>query len=693
MNYENDKYFAKDEADKAVEHLISKSSEWFRNIQLNKYLDKIKRSWSAYHGIYYENSHELSFGGEQEELVNLAINHYRNLAQHMLNMVTGSRPVFQARAVNTDKKSLIQADLANGLLGFYMREKRLERFLKKAVEYAITMGSGYIKMEWNATRGEIYDYVEPDPRSIKDYNEDGEPLDENGNVIEPTPIYQGDLEFRLLSPFDVVFDSTKEDAEYHDWVLCRSYMNKFDLAAKYPELEEKIKNLKTKDKETGKRLTVAPYDETNDVPVYEFFHKSTEALPNGRYLLYLDSDIILEDAPMIYDRLPVYRIAPSDILGTPYGYSPMFDLLPIQDAVNSLYSTVMTNNNAFGVQNILSPEGANIKVNQLEGGLNFIEYTPLPGIQSGGKPESLQLVNSSSETYNLLGMLERTMETISGVNSVARGNPESSLKSGTALALVQSQALQFMSGLQQSYIQLLEDVGTGLIGLLKQFAKVPRMAAIVGINNSTKLVEFKSDDIEDINRVVVDVGNALMQTTAGRAQVAENLLQMMPEKMTAEKYLQVLNTGNLDVLTEGTMNELDTIKDENELLIKGGKPVAIATDHHAMHIREHRQVLANHKLREDAELVDRTLAHIMEHINLMRSTDPDLLAIIGEQPLAPQGGSPIAQQPQTQVSAEQPDVASMMQPDATPQGATNLPEPAAPPAPFQNAPQKPEDLV
>ena len=53
------------------------------------------------------------------------------------------------------------------------------------------------------------------------------------------------------------------------------------------------------------------------------------------------------------------------------------------------------------------------------------------------------------------------METLSGVNSVARGNPEASLQSGTALAMVQSQALQFMSGLQQSYIQLIEDVGTG----------------------------------------------------------------------------------------------------------------------------------------------------------------------------------------------------------------------------------------
>ena len=60
-------------------------------------------------------------------------------------------------------------NLANGLLDFYMREKRLEVYLKRAVEYSIVMGAGYIKMEWNSTSGEIYDYIEPEEDDIEDY--------------------------------------------------------------------------------------------------------------------------------------------------------------------------------------------------------------------------------------------------------------------------------------------------------------------------------------------------------------------------------------------------------------------------------------------------------------------------------------------------------------------------------------------
>lgn len=672
----SDRYFAADEPKKVVSYLSYKATDWFKVMQYNKYLDKIKRSWAAYHGVYYEESHQISFGGEQGELVNLAINHYRNLARHMLVMVTASRPAFQARSINSDKKSQVQAKLANGLLDYYMREKRLERYLKSAVEHAIVLGAGYLKAEWNSTKGEIYDYIDIDESTIDSYDEEGNPLDENGNLLTPFPIYEGDIEFTNLSPYDVIFDTTKESSEDHDWVLCRTFINRFDLIAKYPEMKEKILGIATKDQAEGRRLTLSPHDETEDVPVYEFYHKRTEALPNGRYVMYLDTDVILMDSVMPYRELPIYRISPSDILGTPYGYTGMFDLLPIQDSINSLYSTIMSNQTAFGVQNILNPRGNDIKVNQLEGGLNFIEYN-----SQVGEPKALNLTNTPGEIFNFVQMLERAMETISGINSVARGNPESSLKSGNALALVQSQALQFISGLQQSYIQLIEDVGTGIVNLLKDFASVPRVAAIVGVNNRTEMKEFKGDDLSSINRVVVDAGNALMSTTAGRAQIAENLLQM-GVITSPEQYLQVMNTGNLDTMIDGEINELHQIKGENERLVNGEEVVAVSIDNHALHIREHREVIMDQDMRKDPDLVARTLAHIQEHINLLRTTDPDLLALINQQPLSP---APNSVNPQN-VAPNQPPANAQGAADVlnNPQAATvdaagnPLPQPAKP---------------
>ena len=249
--------------------------------------------------------------------------------------------------------------------------------------------------------------------------------------------------------------------------------------AKYPEMADKIKGLPPKNQSAVYRLAVFSNDETDDIPVYEFFHKRTESMVDGRYILFLDADIVLLDAPMPYRVIPVFRIAPSTIMGTPYGYTPMFDVFPIQEGINSLYSTIMTNQNAFGVQNLFVPRDSDIAISSLQSGMNIIE--------GNTKPEAINFTQTPAEVFKFLEMMIQTAETISGVNSVTRGNPEASLKSGAALALVQSMSLQFVSGLQQSYVKLIEDTGTALVNILKDFAKTPKVIALVGKNNLSQL--------------------------------------------------------------------------------------------------------------------------------------------------------------------------------------------------------------
>ena len=615
---DNNIYFAQQEANKRAAILLDRATNWYQTLESSGYKEKLKTMWCAYHGTYFDSnddSHSITFGGEQGELVQIAVNHLRNIAQHMLNMITGSRPMMQARSINTDYKSLVQTKLANGLLDYYMRDHRLEEYLKTAVEMSIVLGSGYIKMEWNATTGEVFDF-----------NED--------LGIE---IREGDLEFSNLSPFDVYFDTNREDKR-HDWVVCRSFKNRFDIAAKYPEFKDKILALPTKSDIEYFSLFTFHHDETDLIPVYEFYHKRTDSMPDGLYQLFLSEDVTLLESNMPYRNLPVYCIAPAYYLGTPFAYTPMFDLLGLQDAVNSLYSTVLTNQTAFGVQNILVPQGSNISISELSGNLNVIEAN-----QQFGEVKALNLTQTPKEIFDFIVMLEKAMETISGVNSVSRGNPDPNLRSGTSLALVQSMTLQYISGLQQSYVSLIEDMGTGIINTLKDHANVPRVATIVGKGNRTYLKEFSGQDLSSVTRVIVDIGNPLSRSIAGRVEMAEQMMQMGVIK-NPEQYLTVVNTGQLDSLTEDTQSQLFLVKAENERLVSDEPIMAVLTDSHDLHIREHATVLADPELRFDPELVARVTQHIQEHIGLLQTTDPNILGMLGQQPLSPPGGSPNAPQ-------------------------------------------------
>ncbi len=667
---ETPKYFAAKSGEETAAIVLDRCNNWFQSLDRNGYLEKLRTMWAAYHGTQYNNfadSHQINFGGEQGELSEININNIRNIANTIISMVTATRPSMQAKAINTDYKSLVQTKLANGLLDYYMRDKRLEKYLRKAVEYSVVMGAGYIKAEWNSMSGEVYDFNE-------ELNVD---------------IREGDIEFSNLSPFDVFFDLNREDDE-HDWIITRSWKKNADLAAKYPEYEKEIFALPTKNEFQDFYIDDLTKDATELVAVYEFYHKRTEAMPDGRYLLFLGEKVVLLDTPLPYRNIPVYGMKFSDILGTPLAYTDMFDLLPIQDALNAMYSALLTNNATFGVQNIVVTGGSNIGISELSSGMNLIEALP------GTEIKALQLTQSPPEMYNFIGMLEKALETTSGVNAVTRGKPDPQLRSGNALALLQSMTLQYISKLQQSYVMLIEDVGTGIINILKDFASVPRVATIVGIQNRSYMKEFTGDDLSSVNRVIVDVANPLSQTAAGRVEMAEQLLQMGLLR-NAEEYFTVIKTGQLDVVTEDTQSQLFLIRGENERLMNGEPVLATYVDEHTKHIKEHAAVLSDPELRMNPQLVERVMAHIQEHIQLLQTVDPQLLQILGEQPLSPPGGTPIGPQGPGPNPAQ--GDGQIMDNMAAPQGNmpsqleqmgvnVNLPNPAQPPPiPGQAGPQ------
>lgn len=671
----NDIYFAAKESKETASILLNRARSFYNILESNNYLDKLKNMFQAYYGNYstYTDGHKIEFGGEQGELVQLPVNHFRNIAQHTLTMITSNRPVMETRSVNTDYKSLAQTYLANGILDYYMREKHLEDALKKATEMAIVLGAGFIKLEWNATAGQEVD------------------VDDETGEIE----YEGEIEFSTHSPFDVIVDGSKDSWD-HDWVVVRSFENRFNLMAKYPEMADRLKTVPSKTENSASRLAVWSNDETDDIAIYEFYHKRTEALPDGRYLLFAESDIVLIDSPLPYRVLPVFRISAGDILGTPYAYTQMFDIFPIQEAINSMFSVILTNQNAFGVQNVFVKTGSNLSVSSIEGGMNVVE--------GNEKPEALNLTQTPAEVFKFIEILIQTAETISGISSVTRGSPEASLRSASALALVQSMSLQFVSGLQQSYVKLIENTGTALIQILKDFAMTPKVVALVGKNNRTFLKEFTGEDISSINRVIVDVGNPLGRSIAGRVQMAEQMMQMGIIKLP-QHYFQVLNTGRLDSMFEGEMTEMLLIKSENEKLIEGEDVKANALDHHKAHIMEHKAVLADPDLRNDPDLVERTLKHIQEHIDLLRTVDPDLLMLIGEQPLQnpmqaqnpptmqqPQQGNPQGSVPEM-LAVQQ----GMVDPGTNVQGPgvdnVQTPNIPSPPPPFDQLPVLPEQQL
>jgi len=586
--------------------------------KIEGYYDYINSSgmaslWRNSHDQFYEaklSNGELYRTGDHGEFLNMPANHYKNLLNHTKVLTTNQRPALKPRAVNTDTKSTAACKLAGSLLDYYMREQKVEEALKQAVDYGLKYGESFTAVSWDMSLGDDYG-VNPETNAV---------------------MRHGDLKVKTYLPHYVCRDYYNTEASDNLWYILVDFVNKYELAAKYPDMADEIVEMSMDESMFSTLNTFQGFygfNESEIIPQYTFIHKRSAAMPDGRETIFLDDHLVLSDGPLPYKHLNVYRLAPEEQDFSQFGYTPAFDILAIQEAVTALYSCVTTNQSTFAVQSILIPRGFNISVDQLSGGLNLIEY------DSGmAKPEPINLTMTAPEVFNFIKQLEALMQILIGISDVNRGQVPPNIKSGNALALLASQAIEFNSGLQQSYASLLEDVGSAIVYTLKDFAKTPRIATISGKYNQSYLEEFIGDDLDLVNRVQVDIANPLSKTLAGRVQLADSMVERGWIKNPAQ-YEMVMETGNLDYADEADIKELYQMRSENETMVKGEKPIAIITDSHSLHLLEHKAVLASPESRKDPQVVQVVTDHMMEHLNLLRTADPGLLQALGQEPVGP----------------------------------------------------------
>ncbi len=601
-----------------LDHLDHKIRNYYDDLRAVGLINIWERSYRAYYGgrvgSYTDNSplfesSRINPGGKQGEKSRLKANHYRNLIRHLHQLVTQQKPNVQARASNTDYKSQSQTILANGLIDYYWREKNVGNIIRDAAEQSLIYGESFIHAPWDPTAGEIYT------------------VDANN-----MPVYEGDQKYELFSPMNVIRDPSLRNNKNSEWIITKSIENRWNLCTKYPNYAEDILKADCDDPndEESPQFQIRggnDPDNQDNLCIYILYHRKTDALKQGRMVIFL-KDLVLFDSALPYKNIPVFRMASDQLFDTIYGYSMAFDLLGVQEGIDEMHTTLMSNNKTFGIQSIWIKDTDKMHVSNLGQGMKLFK--------SEEPPTPIQLTKSAPESYQYLDKLEQTAEILSGISSTVRGNPEASLKSGNALALVVSQSIQFANSVQEALNRTVEEVGTGLIDNLREFAQTERVANIIGESQRPFAKSFEATDLSEINRIVVDEVNPLSKTVAGRAEIANNLLQQGMIK-DPEQYLMVLATGSLDPITENSNTEMLLIRAENEDMRDGKQVHAVMTDNHALHIREHKAVLNSPEARMNPELVMNVLSHIQEHINLARMMDPALAQILGQLPLPPAG--------------------------------------------------------
>lgn len=614
FDVDNSVYFAKVDTKEIGPYILNRVQQFDEFMSNSGMLSLIRRSYRAYYGYatndFWHQSSNIVFDGEQGELALMKMNDYRSILTNFLSLIMSQRLNFDPRAINNDTESLAQTIVAQSVIEDVLKNKGMQKSFSEVVEYALWGAEGFVFDYWDKFGGQ--------PLGI----------DQNTQTLH----FEGDACSKIFLGMDVARDPQAKNIKACDYYILRDWQNKFELAAKYPELAEEILGCgdESQMNRMGRFLTPMQWSQRLNqdyIPVYYLIHKATVAIPGGRYCMVVGSGDVLEDGQLYEGRVMLHRVAMADIKDTCLGYTLGFDLLGPQMALDSLFSTCVSNINTYGVQNILVPKGADLNFNALAGGLNIITHNP------DRKPESMPLIQTPPEAYKLIEMMIQSMGRLSNISSTNRGQPEANLKSGSALALVASQALQFINILQSSYIEMAEGSMTDYIMLYQTNVSEERMLELAGRDKAQYISAFSGKDLSKIRRVYVDLGNPLSRTPAGRQQIADSLLEK--GKITsAQEYLTILQTGTLEPAINNPVAIEMLIKEENDRIQKGEEVVAVATDLHFEHILGHSAILNTYKNRLDPALAQRATDHIQQHLDQLRVTNPALLQMMGQTSLA-----------------------------------------------------------
>jgi hypothetical protein len=612
-----DKYTWRKPTSECVHDLIKKQSDYYQYCVATGKMALWRLVFEQYNRGFITLG-SISRGGTEGELLNLPVNEFRNVVDHVVGLSTQDQLAFEPQPVNNDYTTAAQVTLSKGILNDYAKNRGLSGSCDRTALNAYLFGEGSVLKLFNENLGDI---------KLVD-------------TVNQKIIRKGDEQFIELNPTNLIRDINVQQFKDNQWFIGRLFVNKYDLAAQFPKKARDITQKSIATDWDNTRLTAIRGEKSDLIPLYVGIHKPTSAVPFGRLIFYLDAETWLQDGHLDYRDFPVFTNMPCPVESINFGYTTAFDLLPLQQILDIIDGGHATNLSNFLVSNILVPENCNLGVADLIGSMNLLKYNA-----QAGKPEALNLVLFPPEGPNFRQFVVQRMEVLAGINATNRGQTEDKITSGTMAALYASQAIRFNGKFQKSYAEFCGSLASGVLHDLQDHPEEKRTGLVAGKGNKSYMKEFYGKDVNMIDRVIVQVGSPFAQTDAGKIQIAQDLLNS-PAGLDPKEYLEVVETGSLEPLTEGPHRELMLIKAENERLSEGGVCKAVISDDHTTHIKEHKNVIADPGLRMSndpmaAKIVTNTLTHIAEHEKLLMQggqTRPILMGIIGQPVVG--GGAP-----------------------------------------------------
>lgn len=590
-------------------------------------LRDIEKNLALYQGIQYTDQdgnpnvrdrHDSRFRNVKK----IVVNHLFDLTENKVSRLIKYKPAVAVLPTNDEHGDKVAAKATDKLLKHIWYQENFEGEVAPDVarDTHIT-GESYLWIDWDPDKGDLHpDWVkaQKDPEKfprIPLMDENGVPeKDELGNIVYiDRPVRVGDVCYEIvLSPH--VFVERETSFKKSNYIFRKHIWSVEKARAMFPDSASKIKSSKDYDHfdfETLERRQL-----NNEVVVWEFWHKKTREMSEGRKVFFTDDAILSsEEHPFSHGDFPCVRYSDIDYPGQVHSKSFFTTVKHLTGTYNNITNLIIRNQFLVAHPKWMVPKGS-VKIDSLGNDITVVQYRgPQP-------PQLVQMNPTPSELFAFRGNLKEEFQQISGIFGVSRGEPPQGIKAGVALQFLAEQESERSNRAVLKWNEFIRQVALKTLAVAGDYydSSDERMIRVLGSENEWMTEFFDASHLSKPYDVRVQNSSALPQSKAARTQTLLDLKESFPDAFPQEQVLDMLELSQSEKFMDRATVAVKSAEAEDQAILDSkykGEPEEY--EDHYLHWKIHVKTLQTwaFKNRTPRKIQEKLIDHVRGHEMLM----------------------------------------------------------------------------
>lgn len=469
---------------------------------------------------------------------------------------------------NQDEQSDINnAKACDALLLGKGEELDMQDIQNTADRVKFNFGHSFTFVLWDKTAGPLH------PK-YKKYKDAGVkiPVMKNGKKQKgkfiKDEIHIGDIDVHVKGPDRVFPEIGKKDWKSVNEIDVLDSINKWELAATYPNMKNEIEEMNTvKDYKISIRDDV--YQDDNMIDVNVFYHKKTKWLPDGAIIVWIQGAILSWDS-YYYDEdcLPCEPDTDIDIHDEFWGRPFIVNIEQMQNYYNNIQSTQAADNGIGGRPKWMLPKGS-AKVSQLNNDFAIVEYVgPVAPKLETPRP-------TNPQSFEIQDRLESKIKLFARTSDLGKGEVPQGITATSAIRLLDEAHSKLVKPMEDKRKRRLVKTYKMMLRRMQQYYTKDegRMIRLLGKNNEYLIKSFDNANFDSIYDVRIENTSSLSESKAGKISdiIDLNMSTQTDPIFRKEEIIQMLDLGLDREFVDGATVAVTAAATVVEELINGNK--------------------------------------------------------------------------------------------------------------------------